>query len=134
MKNQKKFNTSLIFLGVVISILVVFIIQLMRHVQSLLELDTKINLTEIVSQNKESITNRLTLNIQSVEVKDKQQQYFHCQCSRDRIQKKQAAHIHHRQEIFQDIHDRQIKHIRPNNFATRRGRYIHHISPHNDKK
>ncbi len=68
MKNQKKFNTSLIFLGVVISILVVFIIQLMRHVQSLLELDTKINLTEIVSQNKESITNRLTLNIQSVEV------------------------------------------------------------------
>ncbi|MCG9084263.1 bifunctional diguanylate cyclase/phosphodiesterase [Laribacter hongkongensis] len=68
MKSQKKFNTSLIFLGVVISILVVFIIQLMRHVQNLLELDTKINLTEIVSQNKESITNRLTLNIQSVEV------------------------------------------------------------------
>lgn len=55
----------LLSMNVALAALVVF---LMRHVQELLDSDTRINLTEVVSQNKDAITSRLMLNVRSLDV------------------------------------------------------------------
>lgn len=44
------------------------VVFLMNHVQNLLDLDVRINLTEVVNQNKDAITSRLQLNIKSLDV------------------------------------------------------------------
>lgn len=55
-----------------IPILLVAIICLMTHVQHLLNSDTKINLTEVVTQNKDVITSRIQLEVHSLELVAKQ--------------------------------------------------------------
>lgn len=48
--------------------LAIAVIFLMRHVENLLNTDVKINLTEIVSQNKDAITSKLMLNVNSLDI------------------------------------------------------------------
>lgn len=58
----------LVFLLVINVTLTALVVFLMRHVQELLDSDTRINLTEVVSQNKDAITSRLLLNVRSLDV------------------------------------------------------------------
>ena len=50
----------MVFINLALSVSVVF---LMRYVQNLLNSDVKINLVEIVTQNKDAITSRLMINV-----------------------------------------------------------------------
>ena len=54
----------MVFINLALSVSVVF---LMRYVQNLLNSDVKINLVEIVTQNKDAITSRLMMNVNSLE-------------------------------------------------------------------
>ena len=62
---KKPVLTVMILINLGLSVLVVF---LMRHVQTLLHEDVRVNLTEIVSQNKDAINSRLLLNLQNLDV------------------------------------------------------------------
>ena len=53
----------MVFINLALSVSVVF---LMRYVQNLLNSDVKINLVEIVTQNKDAITSRLMMNVNSI--------------------------------------------------------------------
>lgn len=55
----------MVLTNLVLSVVVVF---LMSHVQNLLNSDVKINLTEIVTQNKDAITSRLMLHMNSLAI------------------------------------------------------------------
>lgn len=55
----------MLLINIFLSVVVVF---LMRHVQNLLDSDAKINLMEIVTQNKDAITSRLMVNIKDLDV------------------------------------------------------------------
>lgn len=55
----------MILINLGLSVSVVF---LMRHVQNLLNSDVKINLTEIVTQNKDAITSRLMMNVNALDI------------------------------------------------------------------
>lgn len=55
----------MLLINICLSVVVVF---LMRHVQNLLDSDVKINLMEIVTQNKDAITSRLMVNIKDLDV------------------------------------------------------------------
>ena len=55
----------MVFINLALSISVVF---LMRYVQNLLNSDVKINLVEIVTQNKDAITSRLMMNVNSLDI------------------------------------------------------------------
>lgn len=54
-----------LLLSLTLSLLVVF---LMRHVQHMLNSDVRINLTEVVTQNKDAITSRLMMSVNSLDV------------------------------------------------------------------
>lgn len=67
MTNRKPINTILSLLMILINVaLSILIIFLMRHVQELLNSDVRINLKEIVTQNKDAITSRLMMNLNSL--------------------------------------------------------------------
>ena len=55
----------MVFINLALSVSVVF---LMRYVQNLLNSDVKINLVEIVTQNKDAITSRLMMNVNSLDI------------------------------------------------------------------
>ena len=55
----------MLLINIFLSVVVVF---LMRHVQNLLDSDVRINLMEIVTQNKDAITSRLMVNIKDLDV------------------------------------------------------------------
>ena len=55
----------MVLINLGLSVSVVF---LMRHVQNLLNSDVKINLTEIVTQNKDAITSRLMMSVSSLDI------------------------------------------------------------------
>lgn len=55
----------MIFINLGLSVLVVF---LMRHVQDLLNSDVRINLAEVVTQNKDAITSRLSMSLGELEI------------------------------------------------------------------
>lgn len=62
---QKIIPFIMVLINVSLAVSVVF---LMRHVESLLNNDVEVNLTEIVTQNKEAITSRLMLNMNSLDI------------------------------------------------------------------
>ena len=55
----------MVLINLALSVSVVF---LMRYVQNLLNSDVKINLAEIVTQNKDAITSRLMMNVNSLDI------------------------------------------------------------------
>ena len=55
----------MLLINIFLSVVVVF---LMLHVQNLLDSDVRINLMEIVTQNKDAITSRLMVNIKDLDV------------------------------------------------------------------
>lgn len=55
----------MLIMNIGLTALVVF---LMRHVQDLLSSDVRITLTEVVTQNKDAITSRLTLSMRSLDI------------------------------------------------------------------
>ena len=62
---QRALPIFMLLINICLSVVVVF---LMRHVQNLLDSDVKINLMEIVTQNKDAITSRLMVNIKDLDV------------------------------------------------------------------
>ncbi len=55
----------MVLINICLSVVVIF---LMRHVQDLLDSDVKINLMEIVSQNKDTITSRLQVSMKDLDI------------------------------------------------------------------
>lgn len=69
MREKRFFKNILPIFMVLINLgLSVSVVFLMRHVQNLLNSDVKINLTEIVTQNKDAITSRLMMNVNSLDI------------------------------------------------------------------
>lgn len=69
MKNRNFLRRALFLFVLLVHIgLAALVVFLMGHVQQLLDSDTKINLTEVVTQNKDAIASRLMLNIKTLEV------------------------------------------------------------------
>lgn len=73
MTRPKSVQKIPLFLVLIINfLLIVAVINLMTYVRHLLESDARVNLTEIVSQNKDVITNKLMLEINNLELVSKQ--------------------------------------------------------------
>ena len=71
-KIRRVHQKSLLLVAAVDILLLAAVLFLMNYVQYLLELDTKINLTEIVTQNKNVITSRLMLEVNNLDLVAKQ--------------------------------------------------------------
>ena len=69
MREKRFFKNILpIFMVLINLALSVSVVFLMRYVQNLLNSDVKINLAEIVTQNKDAITSRLMMNVNSLDI------------------------------------------------------------------
>ncbi len=71
-KHKKRNNPALLLVIIVDLILLISILLLMSYVQFLLEKDIRINLTEIVTQNKDVITSRLKLELNNMDMTSRQ--------------------------------------------------------------
>lgn len=71
---QKKISKSKLFILIILSdiMLIIAIFILMNYVQLLLNKDIKINLSEVVTQNEEVISSKLTLELNNIEMAAKQ--------------------------------------------------------------
>lgn len=72
MKTMYKKKNALFLIVVVDILLVLSVLWLMQYVRGLLNTDVRINLTEIVSQNKDVITSKLDVELNNIKLESKQ--------------------------------------------------------------
>lgn len=94
----------MILINICLSVVVIF---LMRHVQDLLDSDTKINLMEIVSQNKDTISSRLQVSMKDLDI-----------ISNQITDKLKASGIVDEEGIDRFIHDYSLKNNNDNIFVA----------------
>lgn len=95
MKRTKKMKIAQQFMTIALYIpLFIAVIFLMRYAQDLLDTDVKINLTEIVTQNKDVITSKLNLEMSTLDFISNQ--------ITDRLKTEPAADFEHLQKVFID--------------------------------
>lgn len=68
MNERRKHNLALLLIALITCILAVSVVLLMNFVQGLLHSDVQINLTEIVTQNKDVITSKLMLEMNNLDM------------------------------------------------------------------